>query len=99
MSLQQIRQTILDVLKDIQTLSGRPWTELPPTAKPLCDLQGFDSICSVEATVLVEERLGGRKLKPYSVFISEDGQRALSIDEAAEHIQLQLTAQPEQEAT
>ena len=96
MSLQHIKQVILEVLKEVQTLSGRPWADLPTTAKPLCDLNGFDSICSVEATVLVEHKLGGQKLKPYSVFISEDGARALSIDETAKHIQLQLV--PVQEA-
>lgn len=93
MTLQYIRDVLLSVLKDVQTLSGRAWNDLPPTAIPICDLNGFDSICSVEATVLVEQKLGGKKLSPYSVFISEDGSRALTIDETAKQIQLQLTAQ------
>ena len=93
MTLQHIRQVLLDVLKDVQILSGRTWSDLPSTAKPICDLSGFDSICSVEATVMVEQKLGGKKLTPYSVFISEDGSRALTIDETAQHIQLQLTTQ------
>ena len=93
MTLKHIQGVLIDVLKEVQTLSGHPWSDLPLSAKSLFDLPGFDSLCSVEATVLVEEKLGGKKLAHCSVFVSEDGTQALSIKKTAEHIQLQLTVQ------
>lgn len=88
MSLQHIRQVLLDVLKEVQTMSGREWVDLPNTAKPINDVSGFDSVLSVEASAMVEHRLGGHKLTPCSVF--HDGTKALSIDEIVQNIQLQL---------
>lgn len=88
MGLQHIRQVLLDVLKEVQMLSGREWVDLPVTAKPIHDVSGFDSVLSVEASAMVEHRLGGYKLTPCSVF--HDGSKALTIDEIAQNILLQL---------
>lgn len=92
MSLDEIQSTVLNVLRDVQTLSGRPWTDLDPTATPIGGLDGFDSLSSVEATVMVEEKLGCGDLKVSSLFISEDGTRALSVKEIAKRISELLAA-------
>jgi acyl carrier protein len=86
MSTEQILAVVLDVLKEVQQISGRAWEGLPPTAKPVGDLAGFDSLCSVEATVMVEEKLGCGELKTCSFFISDEGQ-ALTIQEITARIQ------------
>lgn len=86
MTPDRIQSVILQTLKDIQIVSGRTWQDLPPTAVPIQDMDGFDSLLSVEATILVEEKLGCGELKGESIFISEDGHRALSISEIAEKV-------------
>ena len=92
MSLEQIQAVVLDVLKEVQQISGRSWVDLSPTATPLNTLDGFDSLCSVEATVMVEERLGCGELKVCSLFISEDGTRPLSVLEIAQRITTLIAA-------
>lgn len=86
MSLDDIQVIVLDVLREVQVLSGREWVELDPDAEPIGHLDGFDSLCAVEATVMVEERLGYGDLKVDTVFVSEDGERALTVKETAQRI-------------
>lgn len=91
MTTDEIQSILVAVLHDVQTLSGRPSVPLPPSAKPIGDLQGFDSLTGVEATVMVEEKLGCGELKVESIFVSEDGKRALTVKEIAERISKLLT--------
>ena len=87
MLLEHIQQAAIAVLREVQTLSGRAWTPLSPTSNPFKDLDGFDSLCSIEATVMLEEKLGVRDLNTVSVFVSEDGKHGLTIAETAQLIQ------------
>ena len=86
MSLDEIQNIVLEVLREVQTLSGRSWTGLDPTAAPIGSLDGFDSLCAVEATVMVEEKLGCRDLEVESIFVSDDGKRALTVKEIAQRL-------------
>src|SRR5687767_2568066 len=97
MSLDQIQKAVLEVLREVQEISGRPWKALPATARPIGDLEGFDSLCSVEATVMVEEKLGCGELKAHSFFVSEDGALALSVQETTKRIQKLIAASKEKE--
>lgn len=92
MQLAQIQTVVLDVLKEVQELCGRSWNGLDPSATPIGDLDGFDSLCSVEATVMVEAKLGCGRFKPDTIFVSEDGTRALSVAEVAKRIETLLSA-------
>ena len=86
MSLDKIQSSVIEVLREVQELCGRPWTGIEPTATPIGDLEGFDSLCSVEATVMIEGKLGSRQLEVDSLFISEDGSHALTVKEIAQRI-------------
>jgi len=86
MSLDEIQSAVIEVLRDVQTLSGRSWIGLAPTDKPIGDLDGFDSLSAIEATVLVEGKLDCHDLEVDSIFISEDGKRALTVKEIANRI-------------
>lgn len=86
MSLDEIRSIVLEVLREVQTLSGRPWTGVDPAAKPIGELDGFDSLTAIEATVMIEEKLGCPDLGVDSVFVSEDGKRPLTVEQIARHI-------------
>jgi acyl carrier protein len=86
MSTEDIRTIVIEVLQEVQTVSGRDWTGIDASAAPVGTLDGFDSLCAVEATVLVEEKLGCRDLDVHSIFVTEDGKRALTVDEIAHRI-------------
>lgn len=86
MSSGEIQSLVLDVLKEIQVMSGRLWDGLDGSAVPIGELDGFDSLSGVEATVMIEQRLGGVNLDLESLFVSDDGKHALTVQEVAERI-------------
>jgi acyl carrier protein len=90
MSLEEIQAIVLDVLREVQTLSGRQWVGFDPDAEPIGQLDGFDSLCAVEVTVMVEERLGCGDLHEDTVFVS--GKRALTVKQTAQWISKLLAA-------
>jgi hypothetical protein len=85
MNLKNIQSIVLEVLQEVQTLSGRRWIGLGPSAKPIGQLDGFDSQNGLEATAMIEKKLGC-KIAPDSIFVSEDGKRVLTVREATERI-------------
>lgn len=85
MTQDEIRSVILDVLQEVQRLSGHEQADLDLSDRPIGCLDGFDSLTGVEATVMIEERLG-QKLQVDSVFVSEDGTRSLSLQQASARI-------------
>ena len=85
MQAKEIESVIVGVLREVQTTSGRRWTDLNPESRPLGDLDGFDSLSAVEVTVAIEQKLGC-KFDGESIFASEDGKRALSLKQIAEWV-------------
>ena len=85
MSPETVRAVVIDVLQEIQQVSGRSWSEQGSTSVPISTLDGFDSLSGVEATVMIEAKLGCR-LDIETVFVSEDGRRALSIGEVVDRV-------------
>jgi acyl carrier protein len=85
MKPEDVRLLVLGVLQEIQKSSGRDWANLPASEKPIGALDGFDSLSAIEATVMIEEKLGC-SLGLDSVFVSGDGRRALSLREISERI-------------
>ena len=86
MSNEEIQIAIIDVLREVQTMSGRQWTALALDEKPIGGLEGFDSLSGVEATVMIEQKLGCDGLEMDSMFVSDDGKHALTIAEIAQRI-------------
>lgn len=85
MSLEAIQAEVLGVLREVQELSGRGWSELRPDLPPIGSLDGFDSLASVEATVMIEQKLGC-DLEMDSVFLSDDGTHALTVKQICERL-------------
>lgn len=85
MEPKEIESVVVGVLREVQTVSGRSWTDLDADSRPLGDLDGFDSLSAVEVTVAIEQKLGS-KFDVESIFTSEDGKRALSIKQISELI-------------
>jgi acyl carrier protein len=85
MEKADIQKTICDVVRQIQIDSGRLNSALSSDSCPIGDLDGFDSLSGVEATVDLSEKLG-IDLPGVSVFINESGSKVLTIAEIAAKI-------------
>ena len=80
MNQKDMEQILINIVCNIQKISGRE--EVPVTAdtKPVLDIPGFDSLNGVEATVEVLDQLG-IDLDFNNVFVEDDS--ALTIQQAA----------------
>jgi len=85
MNRAEIVSVLFDVLKSIQLDSGRESIPLYGSTCPIGDLDGFDSLNGVEATVELADRLG-IEIAGATVFANEAGTKALSITEVAERL-------------
>ena len=78
-----VRQ-VIEAVAQVQQASGRSVEGIGPDTRPFNDVEGFDSLSGVEATMLLSETLG-RDL-PDSVFAPEQGNRVLSVNEIADRV-------------
>jgi acyl carrier protein len=92
MKPNEISTVLIGVIKESQVLSGRSWQPLRDDSKPIGALEGFDSLCGLEATTLLEEKLGC-SFGDESIFVSADGTRALTVNEITARIASVLNAQ------
>jgi acyl carrier protein len=85
MKPNEISAVLIAVIKESQVLSGRSWHPLRDDSKPIGALEGFDSLCALEATTILEEKLGC-SFGDESIFVSSDGVRALTVTEITTRI-------------
>ena len=85
MNHAEVVSVLLDVLTSIQQNSGRDMTAISGNNCPIGDLDGFDSLNGVEATVELADRLG-IDISGTSVFVNDLGTKALSVTEVAERL-------------
>lgn len=81
MDRQEVENLLIDVVSEIQKISGRDYVEVTSSSKPLLDMPGFDSLNGVEATVEILSKLN-LELDIVSIFANDVG--AISIGEAAQ---------------
>lgn len=86
MTVEKLVEIMLDLLKQVQEMSGRPSKELTETDAPIGGLAGFDSLNGIEVTILLASSLKCEIPGDANLFISEDGRKALTISEAAKRI-------------
>lgn len=79
MNRREIESLVIATLKEVQQLSGRAWADLKTDSKPIGELDGFDSLTALEATVLLEHKVGCHTVGQESLFVSKDGKQALSL--------------------
>ena len=84
MNKGEILNRVVQVIVEVQEVSGRPSTGIDASTRPVFGVEGFDSLSGVEATVMLSESLGVDLPGNYNPFISEDGHRALSVGEIAD---------------
>jgi acyl carrier protein len=85
MNHAEVVSVLLDVLTSIQQNSGRDIASISGNTCPIGDLDGFDSLNGVEATVELADRLGV-EISGTSVFVNESGTKALTVTEVAERL-------------
>jgi acyl carrier protein len=85
MDTNEAQLLVLAVLEEIQKSSGRAFSEVAPDDEPIGALDGFDSLTGIEATVMIEEKLGCN-LDLESIFVSQDGRRALTLEQIAKRV-------------
>lgn len=84
MDRDDIVHQVIRAVANVQETSGRGVGRIGPDTRPLKDLQEFDSLCGVEATILLSEAVG-REL-PDSVFVPQVGNRLLTVNEVADRV-------------
>ncbi len=73
------------MLAEIQSISGRVQEPIREDTRPIGDLDQFDSLNGVEATVELSDRLGV-DLGVVNAFVNEDAAKALTVSEIADGI-------------
>lgn len=96
MGKQEIVRTVVQTVAQVQEASGRERATIDASTRPLRDVEGFDSLCGLEATVLLSESLGVALPDDYNPFISKDGNRALSVGEIADALSMRVGLSPKQ---
>ena len=84
MDIDDIVRQVIQAVTQVQETSGRSVGEIGADTRPLRDLQDFDSLCGVEATVLLSGAVGHEL--PDSVFVPQEGSRLLTVKEIADSV-------------
>ena len=87
MDKQEVNTRVVQAVCVVQEMSGRSAGNIGSGTRPIRDLDGFDSLSGVEATVVLSELLGHELPDDFNPFVSEDGRRALSIDEIIDSVE------------
>jgi hypothetical protein len=82
----EIIDNLINVLTEIQEMSGRDVPSMDVDLKPLCDLDGFESINAAEATEMLIRRLDLTKLHDIPFFPPKGREEPLSIGEIADQV-------------
>jgi hypothetical protein len=84
-----IRQALIETVGEVQEMSGCTPIAVDAQTRPIYDLDGFDSLRGAETTVLLAKKLkcefkAGKG--EVNVFVSKDGRKALSVEEAVSRL-------------
>ena len=85
MDRDKIESEVVAVLQAVQKSSGETYVNLGADDKPIGKLGGFDSLTGIEATIMIEERIGC-DIDRNSAFVTEDGRRASTLAEICEYL-------------
>jgi hypothetical protein len=77
----EIRTALEKILQQIQAAGGRPCPVISDSTKPIGDLEDFDSLLGVEATVLLEQELGCTLAAGTPFMSAKSSPRALTVAE------------------
>lgn len=79
---EEVRQKLIEAIKAVQKDSGMPEPALTGKSCPTLEIEGFDSPLWIVVTGLVAIGLGVKIPPEVNVFIDDDGEQRLTIDES-----------------
>lgn len=85
MDRDTVMKLVVREIERVQETSGRDVGEIDIHTTPIGDTKGFDSLNGIEVTVALSECLG-HEFSDNNLFVSQNGRRALSIDEVTDNI-------------
>lgn len=83
MNRDEIMKLIIEILKQIQQLSGREIPDISEDTIPIGGLSGFDSQNGLELTVMLPEEI---QWPGNNLCVSDDGTQALSVREITDRL-------------
>ncbi len=86
MTLQQAIDAVIDAIVEIQEMSGRECPGITGKTIPIGDVPGFDSLNGLEATILIDQRLGIETPNDARLFTNDTGQRPIHVGGIARRI-------------
>lgn len=86
MTVENLIVMTQEVLHQVRVMSGHVDDEINPTTVPIGGLAGFDSLNGVEVTMLLGAKLKCEISGDINLFVSEDGQQALTVSQIAVRI-------------
>lgn len=81
----EVITALITILNQIQEMSGNETTTITAELRPLCDLDGFESINAAEATVMLTETLRLKHLNDIP-FFPPNGKDYLTINQIADAV-------------
>ena len=85
MNNKEVMEKVVQAVVKVQEVSGRATGVIGSGTKPIGGAEGFDSLNGIEATLILSESLD-YELPDDNIFVSEDGDRALSIAEVTANV-------------
>ena len=93
MEKHEIVNKVVEAITQVQEASGRPSSGIGASMRPMQDVEGFDSMSGMEATVVLLDSLGIDLPEDCNPFISTGGKRELSIEEIAETLRTYMQSE------
>ena len=92
MQKTDVVRKVAETVETVQKVSGRTVHDITADTYIYTDIDGFDSLNGVEATVILSEGLGDAELAD-DLFLPEKGDRDISVGEIADRICDQLNVE------
>lgn len=85
MNRDKVIKVVISEVEKVQESSGREKCDIDIHTRPIGDTIGFDSLNGIEVTVALSESLD-HDFSDKNLFVSSDGQNALSIEEVTDNV-------------
>lgn len=76
---------VVEAIRSVQETSGRGLERITPDTDVYAEIDDFDSLNGIEATVILSASFDNIELS-YGLFLPEDGQRDVSVGEIVDRI-------------
>jgi len=86
MTKEEIRAKVVDVVNQVQEMSGRPSKELDDCDKPVGELEGFDSLNGFECTAMILGEIDVKIPGCGNAFLTSKADKALTLGEVVDRL-------------